>query len=84
MYNTYNRPTTLKKDNIVNFYTHRCSWCNGTNDESFAFFIEDYKPHITMTFDPRERGVIICSECSDSVFDALSEFEVFEVDEIQD
>jgi hypothetical protein len=62
-------------------YGRRCTWCNCTNNRALAYREEDYRPSVTLVIDPRDVTAIICSDCSDSVFDALSEFEEYEVNE---
>jgi hypothetical protein len=66
---------------MKNSSLRRCTWCNCTPNQSLAFYPEHYKPGLMLVIDPRDPTAVICHECSDSVFDAISEFETFEVDE---
>lgn len=66
---------------IENLYGCRCTWCNATNNREIAYNAEDYKPGIMIYIDPRDDTAFVCSECAQSVGDALSEFEEFIVEE---
>lgn len=59
---------------IHNEYLRRCNCCNGTPIYEIANTPEDYKPRISLSVDPRDDSAVICNECADDIFDAVSEF----------